>query len=71
MKQISAIIERASDGTYSVYCKNEIFSGMGDTIEEAKADICFSRWKSIRLRPKRKVSNIRSSWMVNSLSLTP
>lgn len=39
MKQISAIIERASDGTYSVYCKNEIFSGMGDTIETAKADM--------------------------------
>ena len=39
MKQISAIIERASDGTYSVYCKNEIFSGMGDTIEAAKADM--------------------------------
>lgn len=39
MKQISAIIERASDGTYSVYCKNEIFSGMGDTIEDAKADM--------------------------------
>lgn len=36
MKQISAIIERASDGTYSVYCKNEIFCGMGDTIEAAK-----------------------------------
>lgn len=39
MIQISAVIERASDGTYSVYCKNEIFSGMGDTIEEAKADM--------------------------------
>ena len=39
MKQISVIIERASDGTYSVYCKNEIFSGMGDTIEAAKADM--------------------------------
>ena len=39
MKQISAIIERASDGTYSVYCENEIFSGMGDTIEAAKADM--------------------------------
>lgn len=39
MKQISAIIERASDGTYSIYCKNEIFSGMGDTIEAAKADM--------------------------------
>lgn len=39
MKQISAIIERALDGTYSVYCKNEIFSGMGDTIEAAKNDM--------------------------------
>lgn len=39
MKHIPAAIERALDGTYSVYCKNEIFSGMGDTIEEAKADM--------------------------------
>lgn len=39
MKQIEAIIERASDGTYSVYCKDEIFSGMGDTIVAAKADM--------------------------------
>lgn len=39
MKQIEAIIERASDGTYSVYCKDEIFSGMGDTIDAAKADM--------------------------------
>ena len=39
MKQIEAIIERASDGTYSVYCKDEIFSGSGDTIEAAKEDM--------------------------------
>ena len=39
MKLIPAIIERAEDGTYSVYCKNEIFSGMGATIPEAKADM--------------------------------
>ena len=39
MKQITAIIERAIDGTYSIYCKDEIFSGMGDTIEQAKADM--------------------------------
>ncbi len=39
MKQIAAIIERASDGTYSVYCKDEIFSGMGDTIDKAKEDM--------------------------------
>lgn len=39
MKQIEAIIERASDGTFAVYCKDEIFSGAGDTIEAAKADM--------------------------------
>lgn len=39
MKQIPAIIEIASDGTYSVYCEAEIFSGMGNTIEEGKADM--------------------------------
>lgn len=39
MKHIPAVIERALDGTYSVYCKDEIFSGMGDTIEERKV-IC-------------------------------
>lgn len=36
MKTIEAIIERAKDGTYSVYCKNEIFSGVGDSLEQAK-----------------------------------
>jgi predicted RNase H-like HicB family nuclease len=36
MKTIEAIIERANDGTYSVYCENEMFSGMGDTVEDAK-----------------------------------
>ena len=39
MKQIAAIIERAEDGTFCVYCKDEIFSGMGDTIAEAKEDM--------------------------------
>ena len=39
MKQIEAIIERASDGTYSVYCINEMFSGMGDSAEDAKKDM--------------------------------
>ena len=49
MKQIAAIIERASDGTYSVYCKDDIFSGMGDTLEEAKADMLkqMERYKEI------------------------
>lgn len=31
MKKIAAVIERAEDGTFSVYCTDEIFSGMGDT----------------------------------------
>lgn len=39
MTKIEAIIERASDGTYSVYCTNEMFSGMGDTVEAAQADM--------------------------------
>jgi len=39
MKKIEAIIERASDGTYSVYCTKEMFSGMGDSAEAAKADV--------------------------------
>ena len=36
---IEAIIERAADGTFNVYCSKEIFSGAGSTIEEAKADM--------------------------------
>lgn len=39
MTTINAIIERAKDGTYSVYCKNEIFSGAGETLEKAKQDM--------------------------------
>lgn len=39
MKSIEAIIERASDGTYSVYCKDEMFNGMGDTPELAKKNM--------------------------------
>lgn len=39
MKRIEAVIERAADGTYSVYCKDEIFSGMGNTLADAKADM--------------------------------
>ena len=39
MTTIEAIIEKAEDGTYSVYCVKEIFSGAGSSIEEAKADM--------------------------------
>src|SRR5665647_461796 len=39
MKVIEAIFERASDGTFSVYCQSEMFSGMGETAEAAKANM--------------------------------
>ena len=39
MKTIEAVIERAKEGTFSVYCINEMFSGMGDTAEAAKMDM--------------------------------
>ena len=39
MTTIEAIIERASDGTFDVYCKDEIFSGAGATIDAAKEDM--------------------------------
>lgn len=39
MKKIEAKIERSADGTYSVYCLQEKFSGMGNTAEEAKKDM--------------------------------
>ena len=40
MKTIEATIERSfEDGTYSVYCNNEMFSGMGDSAEAAKANL--------------------------------
>lgn len=39
MKQIEAIIERADDGTFNVFCKDEIFSGMGATLADAKKDM--------------------------------
>ena len=39
MKTINAIIERAKDGTYNIYCTEEIFSGVGTTIDAAKEDL--------------------------------
>lgn len=39
MKKIEAIIERAKDGTFSVYCISEMFNGMGETAEAAKKDM--------------------------------
>ena len=39
MRKIEAIIERAKDGTFSVFCTTEMFTGMGDTAEAAKLDM--------------------------------
>lgn len=39
MKTIKAKIERAKDGTFAVYCLDEMFSGVGTTVQEAKEDM--------------------------------
>ena len=41
MKKVEAIIERSTDGTCTIYCENEMFSGVGKSPEEAKADLLF------------------------------
>lgn len=38
-KTIEAVIERAKDGTYDVYCIKEMFTGAGDTVSDAKEDM--------------------------------
>lgn len=39
MKTIEAIIERAKDGGYGIYCTNQPFTGMGDSTEAAKVNM--------------------------------
>lgn len=39
MKKITAIIEKNTDDGYSVYCTDEMFSGMGDSAEAAKENM--------------------------------
>ena len=39
MKTITATMERAKDGTFSVFCMEEMFSGMGASEEEAVKDM--------------------------------
>ena len=39
MTTIEAIIERAKDGTFDIFCRDQIFSGAGKSIEEAKKDL--------------------------------
>ena len=39
MKKIEAMIEKSSDGGYSIYCISESFSGMGDTPQAAKEEM--------------------------------
>jgi predicted RNase H-like HicB family nuclease len=39
MKKIESIIEKGKDGTYTIFCENEMFSGVGNTAEDAKKDM--------------------------------
>jgi len=39
MRKIKATIEIGTDGEYGVYCVEEPFTGMGETIEKAKNDM--------------------------------
>lgn len=39
MKTIEAIIEKANDGGYGVYCTDQPFTGMGNTAQDAKANM--------------------------------
>jgi len=41
MKKINAIIERSADGNCTIYCENEMFSGVGKSPEAAKDDMLF------------------------------
>lgn len=76
MQIIEAIIERAADGTYDVYCKDEIFSGTGKTIEEAKEDMR-SQMEFYRETAKEKGfrypafldENYQINYSIDSLSL--
>ena len=39
MEKIDAIIERGADGTFTIFCCNEMFSGVGNSAEGAKNDM--------------------------------
>jgi len=41
MTKNEAIIERATNGTCTIYCENEKFSGVGQSPEEAKSEMLF------------------------------
>ncbi len=39
MKKVKAIISRSNDGFYNIHCIDELFSGGGNTPQEAKNDM--------------------------------
>lgn len=39
MKTIQATLEKTQNGSFCVYCKDEMFSGVGDTADQAKSDM--------------------------------
>lgn len=63
MEKIKVMIDRTTDGTYNVYCtEHPEFFGMGDSIEEAKAEMI----ESIRIT-KEEIGKERAlsypSWL--------
>ena len=65
MKQIKAIIERNSDGEYSVYCVDEMFSGMGATAEAAKEDM-LERCDTLSSRARLRDTDTQNGSMANT-----
>lgn len=63
MEKVRVIVDRAKDGTYNVYCEETpSFFGMGDTIEEAKAEML----ESIRITREeigREAAAVYPDWL--------
>lgn len=63
METIKAIIDRAADGTYSVYCEEvPLFFGIGDTIDQAKEEML----ETIRLTKEeigKDVAAVYPDWL--------
>lgn len=67
-KNITIIIEKASDGGFSCYMEEELehfgLSGYGDTVEEAKADLLesYQEMKEMEAEEGREVPEFNFTW---------
>lgn len=74
MMRVKAIIERASDGTFSIYHDGEgldfLVTGTGKTLEEAKRDFLegFEEIKTYRLSQNRPAVDIEWVWCYDTAS---